>query len=77
MLLIDGHWYELPDGTRVRATKVGGSPSWYLLSDDRDVPCYGVYAFGLRQFIYDLDLDDYRGVSCDLTLYDLHIAKSS
>ena len=37
MLLIDGHWYELPDGTRVRASKVGGSPSWYLLVDDRDV----------------------------------------
>jgi hypothetical protein len=77
MLLIDGHWYELPDGTRVRATKVGGSPGWYLLCDDCYVPCYGVYTFGLHQFVFDPALGDYRGMACDLTISDLRQATAT
>jgi hypothetical protein len=73
--LINDQWYYLPDGMPVQARAVGTGPDWYLLSDPRGVTCYGVYAFGWRQFIYDRELGEYHGVACQLTLTDLRPAE--
>ena len=77
MHLIDDEWYYLPDGKPVQAHAVGTAPDWYLLTDSSGVTCYGIYAFGLRQFVYDQELGDYHGISCELTLTDLRPAESN
>jgi hypothetical protein len=75
MHLIEGEWYFLPDGKPVQAHAVGTPPDWYLLTDPGGVTCYGSYSFGLRQFVFDQELGEYRGVSCELTLTDLRPAE--
>jgi hypothetical protein len=75
MHLIDDKWYYLPDGKLVQAHAVGTAPDWYLLTDPRGITCYGVYTFGLRQFVYDRELGDYHGISSQLTLSDLRPAE--
>jgi hypothetical protein len=58
----------------VQLSAFGPAPGWYLLADARGVLYYGVYAFGMRQFLYDRDLGDYRAVSSDPTVDDLRLA---
>jgi hypothetical protein len=77
MHLIDDEWYYLPDGKPVQAHAGGAAPDWYLLTDPSGVTCYGSYAFGLRQFVYDQELGDYRGISCKLMLTDLRPAEAN
>jgi hypothetical protein len=58
----------------VQLSAFGPPPGWYLLADAGGVLDYALYAFGMRQFLYDRDLGDDRAVSCDPTVDDLRLA---
>jgi hypothetical protein len=68
--LVDGYWYQLPDGFLVRARRVGYSNSWRLEAAD-GTAIYKVTAGQFRQIIYSHRKATYVETLCDLTLEDL------
>jgi len=70
MELRNGLWYRLHDGTRVQAQWTA-PPSRFCLLDARGTPRYFVSPLGVRQYVYDKQIDRFYPVPCALTLNDL------
>jgi len=70
MELRNGAWYRLGDGTRLQAQWTA-APSLFCLLDPRGTPRYFVSHLGVRQYMYDEQIDRFYPVPCALMLDDL------
>jgi hypothetical protein len=76
MHLIDGAWYQLPDGTYVQANdnQVWGATRWQLLTTD-EKPAYVFTGGAWKRMHYDPATEGYTVAPCDLTTDDLRPAE--